>query len=294
MPNQPLHHLSRELGSIVFQHLIGSNLIGAAGATSDTDWFSGHKTVIFNSSERLGNFSQVHHADFQASLVETSSFDLSQLVHNLTHPKDVNYQIIFSKILSHLYAVKYQLVVVIKDKAVYDLYLDWLKSPGWAINFWGVIRSVYWTYLDNIPDQECNWSQKFDGSNHHANRKAAWDTLHQATYPTVNTALGYDAVYARRAFQDLFVIKSILLPNSPITEEQKQFLHRLRAEQVSFDEYRTAKKLLWKQTRLALESIHQLYFLGEGDSLEQSMAKKLFGVRGLCNFMDHLLEIKNS
>jgi hypothetical protein len=185
-----------------------------------------------------------------------------------------------------LYAIKYDLITDIHDTEAFEFYVDWLKSPGKACVFWQNIKDLSWRHLDSIPDNDCNWSQEFDDSVKHMEYKKTWENLGILRHPIVDKNLGYDISQARRAFQDLFIIQSILLPNSTITDDQRNFLNRVKNGEVSFDEYKRAKKYIWKQTRQALESLHHVYFLGYGYSLEESHHKKVFGTRGTMNLIN--------
>jgi hypothetical protein len=283
-----------ECGDLWFKHLVGSALINNRSSSSDVDWFNVHKISLcnMNSSDPLFNvydnrYSMVAYADFVSDTVNDNvAIDLKELVSILTQIKKEQPRSTYSRILSHLYAIKYELITDIKDREAFEFYIDWLKSPGVAHIFWINLKNMYYKYLNSIADNDCNWSQDFDGSDKHIEYKKAWETLQEIQYPTVNKNLGYDSINAKRAFQDLLIIKSILLPNSMVNDEERNFLNRIKDGKVSFDEYKSAKKHLWKQTRLALESLHHIYFLGHGYSLEESVSKKVFGYRGLLNLID--------
>jgi hypothetical protein len=272
-----------ECGDVFFKHLIGSRLIGNASLNSDIDWFMAHGVSLSMSMFDLGysSLSIIPHTNY---IDDSISFDMSTIIGALINPKNIHIMYL-SKIISHLYAVKYELVSDIRNREIFDLYVDWLKTPGFAHTFWLTVKDIYWKYLDNIPDNECNWSQDFDGSTKHIDSRMVWNNL-QVPYPTVNSNVGYDNLFAKRLFQDIFIIKSILLADTPISNMQKIFLNRVRNAEVNFDEYKSAKKVLWKQTRITLENFNHFYFLGSGYSIEESMQKKTLGVKGLYNLID--------
>jgi len=278
-------NIQRECGDLCFKHLIGSKLINNASKISDVDWLCVHRSALIWDplSINHNDYSIVPYTDF---VNDSVSIDMTSLISTLTQVKEVQSISHFSKILSHLYAIKYVLITDIRDTEEFEFYLDWLKSPGNASIFWQNIKGLSWRYLDTIPNNDCNWSQEFDDSVKHMECKKTWENLQIATFPTVDKNLGYDSIHARRAFQDLFIIQSILLPNSTITDDQRNFLNRVKNGEVPFDEYKLAKKYIWKQTRRALESLHHLYFLGYGYSLEESHHKKVFGTRGTMNLIN--------
>ena len=278
--------IKNECGDLLFKHLVGSTLIDNASPTSDVDWFNVHKSILIWDPlfiTRNNSYSFVCYADF---VNDSISIDITELIKTFTQATEIQSISYYSKILSHLYAIKYELISDIRDAEAFEFYLDWLKSPGIANIFWINIQTMFWKYLEAIPDNECNWSQDFDDSVKHAECKTSWGKLQVLSWPVVNKNLGYDNIHARRAFQDLFILKSILLSNSSITDDQRNFLNRVKNGEVPFDEYKKAKKIIWQDARLALESCHNLYFLGHGYSLEYSLQKKVFGIKGILNLID--------
>ena len=279
-------NIESECGDLCFKHLIGSALINNTSSNSDVDWFCVHKTILIWDplfTNHDNRYSNVVHTDF---VNDNISIDMKNLVSTFTQMKEVQSISYFSKILSHLYAIKYELITDIRDTEAFEFYVDWLKSPGNAFGFWQNIQGLIWKYLDTIPNNDCNWSQGFNDSVKHIECKKTWENLHAGSFPTVNRNLGYDNNHARRSFQDLFIVKSILLPNSMITDDQRNFLNRVKNGEVPFDEYKIAKSIIWKDTRLALESLHHRYFLGYGYSLEESQHKEVFGTRGTINLIN--------
>jgi len=298
LPNSPINkevvmnlpnYIKSECGDLCFKHLVGSALFNNTSKNSDVDWLCVHKSTF------IWNPLYIHHYDhsivsYTDFVNENLSIDMKNLVCAFTQVKEKQQIPHLSMILSHLYAIKYELITDIRDTEAFEFYLDWLQSPGNAGMFWNNIKNLSWRYLDTIPDNDRNWSQEFDDSEKHMECKKTWENLGLTRLPIVNKNLGYDNNQARRAFQDLFIIQSILLPNSMITDDQRNFLNRVRNGEVPFDEYKLAKKHIWKQTRLALESWHHIYFLGYGYSLEESQHKKVFGTRGIINLINRYLE----
>jgi hypothetical protein len=276
---------------VCFQHPIGSELINIRSEDSDFDVLQVCKSKIFTNSKKFSyvphdiDFSSIYHyqsSDFKIHdfmTVTGNSIILSLL--NRRKPSAID----LGKILSHLYAIKYNLIEKIDDKETFDLYTNWLKVPGLANLFWDFVKSTLWNMLATSPTKELNWSQNFDNSEKHNETKKRYYELGINRYPTVDSMLGYDIIQYKKSLQIIFIAKSLLSFDSVVSDEELFFLNRIKNRQVSYEEYQVSLKKIWKDFRIASESIHQCYFLGKGYTLDESKEQGLFGTAGIRKVM---------
>jgi hypothetical protein len=289
--------ISNECNDLIFEHYVGSVLIDNSSTDSDIDLFriyknefviidSGiwHETAVMDIALRYCNTNALHYMKSEEKL-DVTNISILKLLDLLScqDTKDVDISML-SRAVSHLYAIKYNLILEIKDQELYNLYIDWLKSPAISGIFWDRIKQVFWGSLDSLPDKEKNWSQKFDGSQEHSQLREQW-LMYNKKYPVVDEKVGYDTVNCKRIIQDILIATCILTPNKIITNEEKQYLNRIREGSLPFKEYKQVKSHVWKQFRTAVESMTQAYYLGEGYSIEEARQKNMFGVESFFNFL---------
>lgn len=295
----------RECSDLVFSHYIGSQLFNNRTSTSDCDVLKVHKTKLYSIDDclLLNNFLNISDQNFfevpsfeekninKKVIIEDSlSIDFLTLILYLIDDKKIN-TVILSKVVSHLYAIKYNLITDIKNYDIYNFYLNWLNSPGVGSHFWYKYKQILWLTISSLPDKDFNWSQKYDNSDEHKNSKKNWDLLEGARYPSVDNKLGYDPIETKRIIQDLMICTSILTHN-PLCQEDKEILTDLKNHQVNFNDYSSLKKKTWKKFRVASESLNSVYFLGSGYSLEKSKTKETYGILGLKNLFNSVSNIK--
>lgn len=288
----------KECGDLIFDHYIGSELLNNRAESSDYDLLKVHKTkfsindcFIENHILNMSKQSFFNVPFFENKIVkeqtvteDTVSIDILALLLYLIDIEKSNV-VLLSKIASHLYAVKYNLVTNIKDHNIYSFYVEWLKSPGIAHLFWQKYRQILWTSLSSLPDKNLNWSQKYNNSIEHETAKNNWEILEFPRYPTVDSELGYDPLETKRIIQTLMICTAILT-NESLSQENKNLLTDLKNHQINFNDYLVFKKTTWKQFRIASESLNSLYFLGDGHSIEESKIKGTYGLQGLKNLFN--------
>jgi len=279
-----------ECGSLIFSHTVGSALIDNRSEDSDVDTFN-----VYTHSMSVNmlipidiDLTNVNSVEYKTPLVDELSITGISLVYNLINDTEIPSHT-FAKIIMHLYAVKYNLMLSVDDKEVFNFYNDWLKSPGFAPHFWRRAKNNLWQRLSSLPDLTCNWSQKFDGSAPHIAAKEIWSKTH-TKYPLVDPIVGYDTWLAQKTFATIFCAKAVLLPNCRVSDDEKQFLKRLKYGKASFEEYTQAKKSAWRNFKAAVESMHSFYFLGEGYNLEESKNRNIYGSSGLNKLTQMLLD----
>ena len=97
-----------ECGDLCFRHLIGSALINNRSPDSDVDWLNVHKislTIDPFFSAYNNHYSIVNYTDTgndNATLNDSTSIDVKELINILTQLKDLQPLPYYSKILSHL------------------------------------------------------------------------------------------------------------------------------------------------------------------------------------------------
>jgi hypothetical protein len=271
-----------ECGSLIFSHTVGSALIDNRSEDSDVDILS-----VYTHSMSVNmlipidiDVTSVHSTEYKTPVIDGLSVTGISVVYDLINDTEIPMSTL-SKIISHLYAVKYNLMLSVDDKEVFNFYNDWLRSPGFAPHFWNRAKTVLWQALSSLPDVSCNWSQKFDGSDSHIASRDTWTKTRNSKYPVVDPILGYDSWLALKTFQTIFVARAVLLPNCLVSDDEKQFLKRLKYGKVSFEEYTQSKKTVWRKFRIAGEGPHSFYFLGEGYNLEDSKNRNIYGISGL-------------
>jgi hypothetical protein len=281
-----------ECGRILLKHRIGSKLLGTTTEDSDDDYMNLHKSMIVSPDFGLGSFDYVGVSRNDLN-EDQSCFSMIGHILNLVDRKKNVHPSTLGKIFSHLYAVKHDLIDEIYDRDSYDLYHDFLLSPGYANGFWLKSRELFSVLKFAIPDRECDWIDHFDNSPLHSIKKAKWGELGKFREPEVDDELGYDLYYSKRFLQDMIVVTAVLnQEGKKIDQEKKDFIIRLKNKSVEFDEYKEIKEELWHDFHGALSSVRHQYFLGEGHDIEQSISRKTFGNRGLINLFINLSELQ--
>lgn len=286
----------KECGTEIFSHYYGSRLIDNARDNSDYDILTIHKTEVslglFDCSN-ITYFENIENKETKdihsLSFIDLLSVLMEDIENSPPHSS------ILIKVVNHLYAMKYDLLLDIYDEDIFNFYKNWLKSPGNARHFWlNKIRNHFWSALSTLPTKDFNWSQKFNGSDEHIKAKAVWEELRWVRYPIVDKQLGYDPIAAKAILQTLLIAKCVLSKNTQISTDEKIFLQQLKNNQISFKEYSFFKEKIWKEFRLATESLHFEYFLGEGFTITDARAKKVFASKGLNNLLSMTFEKNNS
>ena len=283
-----------ECGSLIFSHTVGSALIDNRSEDSDIDTF---KVYTHSMSVNMLipidiDLTNVNSVEYQTPLIDEFSTTGISLVYDLINDNEMPAHT-FSKIISHLYAVKYNLMLSVDDKEIFNFYNDWLKSSGFAPQFWRRAKNNLWQRLSSLPDTACNWSQKFDGSAAHITARDNWTKIN-TRYPVIDPTVGYDIWLAQKTFQTIFVAKAVLLPNCLVSDAEKLFLKKLKYGKVSFEEYTQAKKSTWRNFKAAVESMHSFYFLGEGYNLEESKNRNIYGSIGLNKLTQMLMAAQSN
>jgi hypothetical protein len=292
-----------ECNELIFEHHVGSVLINTNTTYSDIDLFRVYKNDLFlidlcdwdkslvrDIASNYFSDSSLHYADYNkiggnisTHKTDITSISILNLLNELTTKTDGN-PALLSKLISHLYAVKYNLILEIKNQELYNYYIDWLQSPGIAGLFWYRAKKMLWATLSSLPDRNKNWSQEFDGSPEHIQMRKEWMSYDQV-YPTVDKILGYDSVNFRRIAQTILVATCVLTDNKTITDQEKIYLKKLREKSLTFEEYKQLKIYIWKEFRKAVEDMYQTYYLGRGYSIEEAKQKNIYGITAFFNFL---------
>jgi len=293
-----LFNLYTECGSPVFDLIIGSRLIGVNSKDSDYDKLSICKTRVGIQTD-LGfmkniqpSFDYLHESSIEekSKLYDTVSISFVKLIRHLTSIDELHVTHANS-IMQHLYAIKSKSNTSIYNQDIYQLYMHWLHSPGFAQKFWETQRNINYKLITSLPDKSFNWSQDYDGSEQQQTAKNTWERdLIKPNYPVVDKILGYDLVESRHAFTQLILGSTILSDNNQVADIDIDFLLKLRQRKIGFKEYTLYKKDLWNRFRTATESMHSRYFLGNGYTLKQSKETKVYGYTGLKYLIDSIIE----
>jgi hypothetical protein len=250
------------------------------------DW---DKSLVMDIASNYFSDPSLHYADYNkiggnisTYKTDITSISILNLLNELTTKKQGN-PALLSKLLSHLYAIKYNLILEIKNQELYNHYLDWLQSPGIAGIFWNRAKKMLWSLLNSLPDRDKNWSQDFNGSPEHIQMKNEWLSCEQP-FPTVDKTLGYDTVSFRRVAQSILVAISVLTDKT-ISYQEKIYLKKIKEGSLTFEEYKQLKTYIWKEFRKAVEDMHQSYYLGRGYSIEEATQKNIYGVTAFFNFL---------
>lgn len=285
--------IKKECGDLLFDHHIGSVLIDNRSPRSDYDILKIYKTnasIDFFFLENYLNTSENFFTEVPAfekkvingtdSLEDVLSIDFLTLLSYLIDGKKNNI-LMLNKLASHLYALKHGLITNIKDTDAHNFYLNWLKSPGISTLFWYKYRQVLWLAVSSLPDKDLNWSQKYNNSSEHQKAKDNWFSLRVFEYPVVDKELGYDPYHTKKIIQNLMVSIAVLTRDDPLSSDDKDILNKIKNCQINYNEYLLLKREVWKKFRIASESLNTSYFLGSGDTLEESKNKKTYGLNGL-------------
>lgn len=280
-------NIYEECGDLLFEHNVGSILIGTQTDTSDVDAFQVYITRycprLYGLHIPKGiDFTKICYAEINTDnkLLDIYGVTMYTLIRTLLFD-EIDHPVHLSKTISHLYAVKNEQITTVYQEEAFCFYVNWLKSPGFSSQFWSRVKNVFFNHLSCIPDQECNWSQKFDGSSEHTQKKETWEQLKILQYPVVNKEVGYDVFQARKVLQTLLVAKSILLQQKGILDNEKDFLLRLKDHQVTFDEYKKVKGVIWREFRKAVEDNSLSFLGGSSHSIETSKKLGTYGIDGI-------------
>lgn len=272
----------------IFSNIIGSRLVGCENEKSDIDTVTtyAHKTILnpffdFPSSEEIVSISYNDNLMYEDCAVLAIN-NIAQLV----RPNDISASTT-GWLIHHLAAIKFD-KIEIHDKDYYAVYLDYLSTPGLGHAFWKHAAQQTVNSWNVMPTSECNWSQKFDGSNQtHIDNKNAWQSIIDY-YPTVDKTVGYDYKFAAWVLTDWYCIKAVLMQQHLIDQEEIDFLKAVKTKKVMLEELKQAKTLLWKQVRKAVESPMSRYLLGQGGDIELAHQNHTFGINGFLNTVENL------
>lgn len=293
-------HFKCECGDLVLDHDIGSRLIGTASADSDFDKFHIYKTKIvifpgFNPLNEIDTNFENTHEKLNSNIYDvTSMYDVTsisfiELIEYLCLSKDLN-GVLLAKILQHLYAIKNNHSSLnIHNNETYEMYVNWLRSPGAAENFWLTCRNKLNQLLVSLPDKEYNWSQQFNSSEEHIQARDTWSSL-KNQWPKVDKKTGYDPTESRIIFSNLLLGESILSDNKTISTSDLNFLIKLRNCKINFSQYKSFKKDIWERFFDATGTMNARYFLGDGYSINESKNKNVYGFSGLNNLIEKMTE----
>lgn len=275
----------------IFEATVGSYLTSTNRPDSDKDSivFYSHKTQLnpffaFPSNDEIVSITYDNGMDEQVNAI------LANYAAMLLRPKDLK-QNEFSHVIKHLAAIKFDKIDIVNQE-LFSKYLNFLCVPGNGLNFWQQARISYDNFWNCIPSVECNWSQKFDGSNQeHVNKKNNW-SIYNDYYPTVDSKVGYDVNYVVWLLTDIILIKHILFNEHIIDKEEIDVIMKIKNKDVHWDEVKDIKINLWKNARKGLESPMSSYLLGRGMSLQEAQQKNLFGLQGFLNTVNSFEETK--
>ena len=278
-----------EIGDVLFSHPIGSDLCGTRISSSDFDRLHICKEVTgfsffslpikFNDVQTLTpNLSncQVHDDNYYW----TGHHTVSQFVNT----RDID-SCQFSKVISHLAAIKFNKVDDIKDPIVFEKYKQWLQSPGLGPFFWPAFSKRIDCSMMGLPDLENNWSQPVGELTDKLRKsKEYWDLSGEFCWPEIKPGLGYDPRLSAKLFQTILLATNIL-KNSPeiLTTEEQEFIIDLKCGNIGYNGYKKQKSLILHRFQ---EVTNLSYFLGYGDSVEHSKHLKTFGLDGIMQILE--------
>lgn len=285
--------VNRELGNPIFEHYIGSELINSRTEGSDYDILKIYTDkLIINDNFLIGFLPSLDWSINKMSFdtnneicIDYKHMSMYALISGLLDTKD-DFIVNLSWIVSHLYAIKFNIIKYIYNEDLFALYKKWLMVPGNSRNFWNKCRNQFYLELICLPDKTFNWSQMFNGSTEHISAKENWDklnTLGILRYPTVEK-VGYDPIATKRVFAHL-IICTCILNDRLISNSESSVLMKIKNHEIKFDEYLQLKKYIWSEFRKATESINAVYFLGKGLSMEESLDSTLYGIYGITNLV---------
>lgn len=274
------YHFGEECGEPICQHLIGSTLL-ENNIDSDLDFMTLHKSIIVSPDFQLADFSYVGYNE-QKSDKDYSSFSFLNHIMNLCDRERIPHFSTLGKIFSHLYAIKYDLITDIYDKEVFDLYKNFLLSPGLATSFWFKSKNVYRDCHFSLPDRDVNWVGGFDGSPLHSIKKKTWENLSMFRDAHIDDTVGYDRYNAKKLYQNI-IVGTCVLNSVRISYDQKNFLNKLKQGSLEYSEYQKTRKDIWNNFEGAVCSIRHQHFLGHGYDIQTSIDSNTFGNRGIMN-----------
>jgi hypothetical protein len=296
--------ITNEYNELIFEHYVGSKLIDNCSENSDIDLFSVYKndlvivdpglwedSTLLDIAINNVNTSVIHYDKLVENVnLDVTNVSILDLLNNLSSSKIEN-SAHLSKIVSHLYAVKYNLISEIKNQELFNLYVDWLKTPTNSGLFWYKIKTAYWARLSSLPDRENNWSQEYDSSDKHTQMKKDWEQ-YDSTWPVVDNRIGYDGILSKKIIQSILIATCVLTPNKIITTEEKQYLNKIREGLLSFEDYKVVKSYVWKKFRSVSDTMTQCYYLGEGYSIEEAKQKNMYGIESFFKFLSKVSSTK--
>lgn len=278
-----------ECGTLMFQHRVGSKILGTDTDTSDIDMLNVYTqrsqlSCLTPTSISLHNICYEERLDnggngdcYAITGIDLVNTFINEFNHSPTH---------LSKILSHLLVMKLNqdkdAEIDIRQTEAFNFYSDWIKSPGISMCFWDKVANVLFTHLSMIPDKTCNWAQKYDGSDEHDKRKRLWESIQPLQYPIVSSNVGYDTLQASRVIQTLIVAKAVLSDSQcEITQQERDLVLGIKQHQVEFDEYKKLSTQVWKKFRIEYEQNKKFLIGGYLHSIEESKQYSTFGLDGI-------------
>ena len=283
-PHQFNFHLEHE--KLVFSAVVGSRLVGSNEENSDLDTID-----LYTHSIKANPFfefpvgEEISVVKYNDVMEESSCALLINFASMLLQPQELKANT-FSQLIKHLAAVKFDQVKVY-EKNKFQLYKNFLKTPGYGYKFWNQAIISYNNFWNAMPTENCNWSQKFDKSNNeHIHKKAEWQKYNEGYFPRVDSKLGYDLKYVSWMLTDIILMKHILWDDHIIDDDEKRILKKIKNKELSLNDVIIQKNLLWKNARNSVESPMSSYLLGNGFDIETAKNKDLFGIKGLLNFIE--------
>lgn len=283
-PHQFNFHLEHE--NLIFSATVGSRLVGTNNKNSDTD-----KIDLYSHSIHANPFfewpvgDEISVVKNNDTMEESSSALLINFASMMLHPQSLKANS-FSQLIKHLAAVKFNKIKVY-DQTKFDLYKDFLHTPGYGYVFWNQALISYNNFWNSMPTEHCNWSQKFNESDQeHVSKKEQWYKCNEGYFPRVDSKLGYDIKYVSWMITDIILIKHILWDEHIIDTEEKEILIDLKNKKLNLYSVQNIKNELWKKARNSIESPMSSYLLGNGFDIDTAKNKNLFGIKGLLNLIE--------
>lgn len=276
------YHFGEECGEPICQHLIGSTLL-ENNIDSDFDYMTLNKSIIVSPDFELGDFGYVGYNE-QNSDKDYSSFSFVNHIMNLCDRKCIPHTSTLSKIFSHFYAMKYDSITDIYDREIFDLYKNFLLSPGLATSFWLKSKNKFRDCHFSLPDRDVNWANRFDGSPLHCIKKKTWESLSMFVDTKVDDIIGYDRYYAKKIYQSI-IVATCVLQGVKVSDDQKLFLNKVKHGELEYEDYQKTRKDVWNDFEKVVNSVRHQHFLGHGYDIRASVDSNTFGNRGIMNIL---------
>lgn len=254
-----------KLEDSIFDHAIGSGLLDTTTEHSDIDSLSIHQfSRVLKSCSIHKRYYEYEKLFTSYNSIDNTHYAGSYLVRTFLEPES-GWVDTYNKLISHLAAVKFKHhSLQIHNEEIYQEYEHWLRVPGKASLWWEHIKNHLYKYLSLLPDSDFNWSSNADSNDEYSKIRDEWFNFN-TVYPTIESC-GYSPKISAYVFQSLILGKNILDRKSTelISNDEKEFILKLKTGSLSLKEYQDAKKYIWTLFRKSTETPTQTYLLGEG------------------------------